>query len=139
MTARKQRALRRAGFTLMEVLVVVAILVVLAGTGGVVYMKYLDDAKKDIAKMNVQTIDDAVQSYKIRNGDYPTDLNVLTQPGQDGGAAVLEAKHLLDPWGRPIVYEPQNLHPSTHKPHVYSNGPNPGNAAGKISNWGPGQ
>jgi general secretion pathway protein G len=138
MVSRKRRVPRRAGFTLMEVLVVVAILVVLMGTGGVVYMKYLDDAKKDVAKMGVTELDRAVQAWKVnpRNpgGDYPTDLQVLTQP-QDDSPAVLEAKALIDPWNRPYVYEAGNRHPLTHRPHIYSNGPNPGNAAGRISNW----
>ncbi len=40
------RGASRAGFTLMEVLVVVMILVVLAGTGGVIYMNYLTGAKE---------------------------------------------------------------------------------------------
>src|SRR5262249_51408721 len=101
MISRKGRARRRAGFTLMEVLVVVAILVVLAGTGGVVYMKYLDDAKKDTAKIGVDMLDQAVQAYKIKNGDYPNDLTPLTQPGQDGTPAALETRALIDPWGRP--------------------------------------
>ena len=47
---RETRAAARAAFTLMEMLVVVAILVVLAGAGGVIYMRYLEDARRDTAK-----------------------------------------------------------------------------------------
>ncbi len=143
MVQSKVRIRVRAGFTLMEVLVVMAILVVLAGTGGVFYMKYLEDAKKDAAQIGVANLDQAVNAYKtnqrISGGDYPASVEELTRPSADGSPAALEVKALIDPWGRPYVYERENRNPLTGKPHIYSNGPNPGNPAGRISNWGPGQ
>src|ERR1700687_1948519 len=51
------RATARAGFTLMEVMVVVAILVVLAGTGGVIYINVLEGAKEDVARTQVKSIE----------------------------------------------------------------------------------
>jgi general secretion pathway protein G len=132
MISRKRRALRRAGFTLMEVLVVAAILVMLAGTGVVVYMKYLDDAKKDTAYLGVMSLDQAVQAHKTKHGDYPQTLAELTQ-AEGTSAAALDQKALTDPWGRLYQYEPQNLHPQKRTPHIFSNGPSGGNAP--ISNW----
>src|SRR4051812_17072355 len=98
------RAVVRVGFTLMEVLVVVAILVVLAGTGGVVYIRYLEDAKKDQARIQLQAPTTAVETYQVKNGDYPASLAALTQPQPDGSKPYLEPSALVDPWGRPYQY-----------------------------------
>ena len=134
MTVRHSRAAARVGFTLMEVLVVVAILVVLAGVGGVIYMRYLEDAKRDIAKTNVQSLAQAVEAYKLRNGDYPDSLLVLTEP-QDNGSAYLEESALVDPWQQPYVYERENRNQRTGKPRIYSHGGNQADQASVISNW----
>lgn len=128
------RTIARSAFTLMEVLVVVAILVVLAGVGGVVYMGYLDKAREDAARVGVTTLEQAVDAYRVNYGDYPADLTVLTQP-IEGRPAPLEVKHLMDPWQRPYVYEPGNRHPSTGRPRIYSMGPSAGDASRIIANW----
>ena len=127
------RSTFRAGFTLMELLVVVALLVVLAGTGGVIYMNYLEGAKEDVAKSQVQVLTEAAQMYQIKTGSYPPDLNTLTQPTADGKAASLEVSALIDPWQRPYQYQyPGQHHPGQNKPDVWSTGPD-GNQ--QIGNW----
>ncbi len=127
-----RRALPRPAFTLMELLVVVAIIVMLAGVSAWGYMRYLESSRESIAKIKISTIEKALDGYKIENGEYPESLQVLTQP-LNGKAAPLEAKDLLDPWGQPYAYEPQNLNQSTFKPRVYSTHPMAG--GGQISNW----
>lgn len=135
MVMRNRRAVDRLGFTLMEVLVVVAILVVLAGTGGVIYMRYLDDAKKDTARMQTQTLGQVVDTYYLKKGDYPQSLEMLTQ-SLDGGPPYLEPSALIDPWGRQYQYaHPGQHHVNTGKPDIWSAGPRPGDAAGIIGNW----
>jgi general secretion pathway protein G len=134
MKLREARPVVRSGFTLLEVLVVVAILVVIAGVGGVIYMRYLDDAKEKAARLGVQNIEQAVQAFKVSDGDYPETLAVLVQP-YEGKPAALELSALKDPWGRDYIYESQNLNPLTGKPRIYSLGPNPGNPQGVIANW----
>jgi len=135
MTTRDRRVVARAAFTLMEVLVVVAIIVILAGAGGYIYMSHLENAKKDLAKAGAMALDQQIGAYRTRHGDYPPDLLTLTQPGADGTPAALESKTLLDPWSRPYVYEPANLHPLTKKPHIFSEGPSPGIPGSRVSNW----
>jgi len=131
------RSTFRAGFTLMELLVVVALLVVLAGTGGVIYMNYLEGAKEDVAKSQVQVLTEAAQMYQIKTGSYPPDLNTLTQPTADGKAASLEVSALIDPWQRPYQYQyPGQHHPGQNKPDVWSTG-HDGNQ--QIGNWAAGR
>jgi general secretion pathway protein G len=126
----------RAAFTLLEVLVVVAILVVLAGVGSVVLFSYLDQSKEKAAKLGISSIEMAISAYKINDpqGEYPADLTVLTQP-LEGKPAPLDAAALLDPWQRPYIYERDNRHPLTGKPLIYSLGMNPANQNGQIRNW----
>jgi len=116
----------------MELLVVVALLVVLAGTGGVIYMNYLEGAKEDVAKSQVQVLTEAAQMYQIKTGSYPPDLNTLTQPTADGKAASLEVSALIDPWQRPYQYSVQGAHHAGQKPDIWSTGED-GNE--QIGNW----
>jgi general secretion pathway protein G len=122
---------RRAAFTLMEVLVVVAILVVLAGIGIGVY-RYLDDSKEKIALAGTKNIEMAVNQYKLTHGDFPEQLAILAVPSE-GKPAYLEQKALYDPWNRPYMYDPDQLSP-TGMPLIYSQGVNPGTSQ-QIRNW----
>src|SRR5262249_45737509 len=67
------RATRRRAFTLMEVLVVVAIIVVLAGVGVAVF-RYLDESKEKIALAGTKKLETAVTSYQMSNGQFPDSL-----------------------------------------------------------------
>jgi type II secretory pathway pseudopilin PulG len=118
----------------MEVLIVAAILVILAGVGAVMLTPYLERAKEKTAKAAIMQIDQELQRFYITNNDYPADLVTLTVP-QDGKPAAFDQNYLIDPWHRPYGYEPQNRHPSTGKPLVYSDGATPGNAQSRITNW----
>jgi general secretion pathway protein G len=137
MLQRERHAAVRGGFTLMEMLVVVAILVVLAGAAVPIYMKYLDDAKIDRAKMDVQTLTQTCQTYYVKHGDYPASLDALTQPPPEGGLPYLEATSLVDPWNRPYQYTAQGQHNAAlGKPDIWSLGPRPNDPNGMIGNWG---
>lgn len=124
----------RAAFTLMEMLVVVAILVVLAGAAVPIYLNYLDNAKRDRAKVDVQTLQQAVEAYKTEHGSYPQNLQALTMADNATGSfATLETKALIDPWGNQFHYDPNTQNPQTGRPKIFSNGP-PGRNM-MISNW----
>jgi general secretion pathway protein G len=125
----------RRAFTLMEVLVVVAIIFILASVSTVVVFRYLDDAKEKTAALGVKNIDTAVTAWRTTYGDFPNSLDDLVNPSQDGKPAVLEIAAVTDPWGRQYVYERETRNPRTGKPLIYSTGPEPGNAATFIRNW----
>src|SRR5712691_1755648 len=99
MRLREKRADVRGGFTLMEILVVVAIVVVLAGAAVPIYMKYLDDARRDTAKITVRTIEDTLKTFHVKEGAYPANLEALIQPPAGGGLPYFEQKDIIDPWG----------------------------------------
>src|SRR3954454_21780734 len=92
---RQTRTLGRSAFTLMEVLVVVAILVVLA-SGSLIYLSYLDSAKLSTAKLDIKKLETAVDAYYTdpsHGGQYPPNLEMLTKRDQQTGAkAPLEQK-----------------------------------------------
>ncbi len=101
----------RAGFTLLEVLVVVAILVILAGVATVATTRYLEDAKKSKAQLGCRGIAQAIEAYKNNPANTmqedPTDLNQLLTP-PFGGTAFLKngQEDLVDPWGQPYSMKP---------------------------------
>jgi hypothetical protein len=93
------------------------------------------DPRIDRAKIDVVVLEQGVQVYKVRHGELPPTLRTLTEPGPSGERPTLEAQVLTDPWNRPYKYEPNNLHPLSGKPRIYSEGPNPGQPRSRISNW----
>ena len=132
MLMRERRAPARGGFTLMELLVVVAIIVVLAGAAVPMFMKYLEDAKLDTAFQGAVKIAQAAEAYRLSHeGNPPESLQVLAQP-DDNGHAIFELRDLKDPWGNDYHYVAQGTHGTTGKVEVWSGGPH-GNA--EIGSW----
>jgi general secretion pathway protein G len=136
MRLRERPAVVRSGFTLMEMLVVVAILVVLAGAAVPIYMNYLENAKKDRAKIDCKALTTAVEAYKLRYGDYPPSLQALTQNAPDGSLPTLEPSALFDPWQHEYQYSPQGQHNAAYgKADIWSLGPRLNDPNGIIGNW----
>jgi general secretion pathway protein G len=129
----QSRHTKRAGFTLMEIIVVVAIILILASAGVVVYTTLLAGTKEDRAKMDCKSLQTVVTSYYVKHSVYPQSLRELTERGQDGSPALLDEKGLIDPWGNEYIYDQGQRHPKTDRPLIYTNGP-PGQNK-KISNW----
>jgi general secretion pathway protein G len=133
-------AVARAGFTLMEMLVVVAILVVLAGAAVPIYLNYLEDSKLKRARIDIETISKELQNYKTIVGHYPNSLNDLSMPWQLGDGSTrpptLRPQNLMDPWDHPYSSTTPNVGPNNGMyqiPDVWSEGPD---GANRIGNWG---
>jgi general secretion pathway protein G len=95
---RNRSVSRRGAFTLLEVLVVVAIILVLASVATVSIMSYLEDAKVDKTKMNLKAAEKAASSAILKNGgDAPDDLTSAAARYIEGGAA-----NMVDGYGNPI-------------------------------------
>jgi general secretion pathway protein G len=126
-----QRRQKREAFTLMELMIVVALLVVLAGTGGFYYMRTLESGKKKAAQTQVNTIADQVQMYYLdHNSTFPPSLQALSQADQTG-TPQMAAKDLMDPWQKPYQYDPNGSHNGGSKPDVWTTAPD----GTVIGNW----
>jgi len=126
MKSRRHR--RRRGFTLMEVLLVLAILVVLGSMVTVGYMQIQKNANKDAAKGQIGLLEDAVQLYALNVGTCPTTqqglLALREAPSDLKNAAKWAGPYLteelpIDPWGAPYQYEQL----SADQFKIWSNGP----------------
>ncbi len=114
------RAPRRdSGFTLVELLVVLAILGMLVALVTPQVLKYLGRAKVDTARIEIQTLGNALDLYRLDLQRYPTQeegLSALVEPppGADfdrwHGPYIKQRRLPLDPWGRPYLYRSPGEH-----------------------------
>jgi general secretion pathway protein G len=118
MDTRRRRAQR--GMTLIEIMVVVIIIGLIGTAVAVNVFGNLAEAKVRTAKADVAKIADAVDTYKVLRGRYPTTeegLNLLIQekilkPNKNG--------KLLDPWDHEYVYLcPGQAHPEAYDVKSY--------------------
>lgn len=102
-----------AGFTFIEIMVVVAILAILAALVVPRIMGRTDDAKRTAAKVQIRNIEGALQLYKLDNGIYPTTEQGLKALVEKPSVGVLPKKWKIggylpklpeDPWGNPYKY-----------------------------------
>jgi general secretion pathway protein G len=133
MRSLSQRAARRAAFTLMEMMVVVAIIVALAGVGIFYMAGQADEGNKARVKANIKSLTDACVIYKAQhNGQFPQSLADLTQKDQDGFGPYIEREGIFDPWGREYTYDPSGQQNQTMKPDITCTMPG---GLGTVVNW----
>lgn len=117
---------RRKGFTLAELLVVLAAIICL-GTGAVIVGRnYLESGRYNTAKADVSAIAIAVSQYKFEMEEYPASLEVMTQQAEQYGPWLHEDS-LTDPWDNDYQY---SFDEAGNSFAVWSNGPDGTNASG---------
>jgi general secretion pathway protein G len=124
------RSVADAGFTLLEILVVIAILGLLIGLVAPAALRQLGGARVSVAKQSIERLGGVLDLYKLDVGSYPTTEQgleaLLEKPADVGtwnGPYVKGDKAPLDPWTHQYVYRS----PSTRSGHEYdlcSLGPN---------------
>jgi general secretion pathway protein G len=108
MTAK--RYCKHTGFTLLELLVVVAIIALLAGYVAPRYLNQLNKSEVSAARAQIDAFTKALDQYRIDVGRYPTtEQGLMVLYRQPGGEPKWAGPYLakeppLDPWGRPYEY-----------------------------------
>jgi general secretion pathway protein G len=101
---------RTHGFTLLELLVVVAIIGLLAAYVGPKYFAQVAKSEQTVAKTQIQAFARALGTYRLDVGNFPTTeegLNALVvkPPGAEKwNGPYLDKAVPNDPWGRPYLY-----------------------------------
>ena len=136
---------RARGFTLLELLVVLAILGVIVALVSPRVIGYFGRAKSDAARVQIESLATALQYYRLDVGRYPS--------GQEGLPALVAAPKGVarwrgpyldargvpdDPWGRPYGYRLPPQHGLDYDLYTLgSDGAEGGEGeAADIGNWG---
>lgn len=101
------RAVRRtrSAFTLLEILIVVSIIVVLAGTGYYYFVARGQEAKLDVTKAKIDAITSMCDQFYTKYSKWPQTLEELMAPPEGGAPYVKSVKAFHDGWGQVLQYD----------------------------------
>ncbi len=114
--ARRDSAPNRAGFTLVELMVVIVIIGLLATVVAINVLPSQDRAMVGKARADISVLEQAIETYRLDNLTFPDDLQALVAP--PAGLARPEryrqggyVRRLPeDPWGNPYQYRRPSAH-----------------------------
>ena len=107
---------RAAGFTLLELLVVLVIIGLLAAYVGPKYFQQIGKSEQKVAKAQLDGLQKALDQYRIDNGHYPsTEQGLAALTSAPGGESQWQGPYLSkqvpkDPWGRDYIYRSPGEH-----------------------------
>ena len=105
------------GFTLLELLVVLAIMGMLAAIIAPTVIKYLGTSRTQTAKVQIENVMQGLELFRVDVGRYPTQqegLTALVNPTSTApnwnGPYLKKESALKDPWGNPYLYQIPGQH-----------------------------
>jgi general secretion pathway protein G len=123
-SSRADRRRGTPGFTLIEMLVVIAIIATLAAVVAPAIFQNVGDAKSAAARTQIQALGLGLDAYRLDNDGYPTTADGLealraAPPGSDRPGRwrgpYLQRVIPADPWGRPYQYvSPGQQNPTSY-------------------------
>lgn len=102
--------LKRKGFTLLELLVVIVIIGLLAGYVAPRYFSQVGKSEIQVARAQIDGIEKALDQYRLDTRHYPSPQQgldaLVTKPADEPNWSGPYLKKAVpnDPWGRPYVY-----------------------------------
>jgi len=133
----------QAGFTLVELLVVLAILGLLAAIAAPQVMRTLGGAKQETAHIQIEKLGSVLDLYRLDVGHYPTSSEGLAalvdRPGSLAvwnGPYLKNRQSLVDPWGHPYQYKFPGDHGEYDLWSLGADGKPGGDGEGKdVASW----
>jgi general secretion pathway protein G len=111
LSTRTVPSMRLGGWTFIETLIVIGIILILTSSVGFMAFKYIDQAKQATAKSQVETLALALSAYYIDCKRYPDSQQGLTSlwerpAGIEGWSGPYIAKAVpKDPWGHDYIFK----------------------------------
>ena len=105
-----------AGFTLLELLVVMVIIGLLAGYVGPRYFAQIGKSETKVARTQIDALEKALEQYRLDTGHYPSTeqglayLNARPANEPRWGGPYLKKNVPTDPWGNPYLYRQPGEH-----------------------------
>jgi len=123
----------RSAFTLMEMMIVVAIIVALAGIGIIYFAGQADEGNKTKVRADIKNLTTAATLFKAQHqGRWPQSLEELLLKDELGGPYIRSVEDLHDPWHQPYQYVMEGTNNNGLQPDIWC--VMPGNL-GTIGNW----
>ena len=101
------------GFTLIEMVMVIALIGIVMGVVGNYAFQRFNQGKYDAGKLGVRSLSGKIEIFIVQNGNAPQSLNdLVTRPGnaQDWNGPYAKDTDLKDPFGHPYTYKAPGEH-----------------------------